>query len=62
MNSRRKDKPTNLERKSSFLSDGTFESISESETSTAPSSLQTIVRAPYANSSNPQYSGRILNK
>ena len=36
-----------LERKSSFLSDGTFESISESETSTAPSSLQTIIRAPY---------------
>ena len=44
------DKTTGLERKSSFLSDGTFESISESETSTAPSSLQTIVRAPYANS------------
>merc|ERR1719483_219259 len=41
-----------LERQSSFLSDGTFESISESETSTAPSSLQTIVRAPYANSIN----------
>ena len=36
-----------LERKSSFLSDGTLESISESETSTAPSSLQTIIRAPY---------------
>ena len=36
-----------LERKSSFLSDATFESISESETSTAPSSLQTIIRAPY---------------
>ena len=45
-----------LERKSSFLSDGTFESISESETSTAPSSLQTIVRAPYANSIS-QYAG-----
>ena len=39
-----------LERKASFLSDGTFDSISESETSTAPSSLQTIVRAPYVNS------------
>ena len=36
-----------LERKSSFLSDGTLESICESETSTAPSSLQTIIRAPY---------------
>lgn len=45
-----------LERKASFLSDGTFESISESETSTAPSSLQTIVRAPYANSIS-QYAG-----
>ena len=41
-----------LERKSSFQSDGTFESISESETSTAPSSLQTIIRAPYTNSVN----------
>ena len=37
-----------LERRGSFLSDGTFESISESEASTAPSSLQTIVRAPYS--------------
>ena len=36
-----------LERKSSFLSDGTLESFCESETSTAPSSLQTIIRAPY---------------
>ena len=39
-----------LERKSSFTSDATMESISGSvsgsETSTAPSSLQTIVRAP----------------
>ena len=45
-----------LERQSSFLSDGTFESISESETSTALSSLQTIVRAPYANSLS-EYAG-----
>ena len=44
-----------MERKSSFLSDGTFESISESETSTAPSSLQTIIRAPYVISNNNQY-------
>ena len=39
-----------LERKSSFLSDGTLETLEsfcESETSTAPSSLQTIIRAPY---------------
>ena len=45
-----------LERKSSFLSDATFESISESETSTAPSSLQTIVRGPAALG---QYAGMI---
>ena len=39
-----------LERRSSLLSNtsSNFESISESEASTAPSSLQTIVRAPYA--------------
>ena len=53
---KRRSQNTSLERKSSFLSDGTFESISESETSTAPSSLQTIVRAPYANSIS-QYNG-----
>ena len=45
-----------LERKSSFLSDGTLESISESETSTAPSSLQTIIRAPYVLSQTSQTS------
>ena len=44
-----------LERKASFLSDGTFDSISESETSTAPSSLQTIVRAPYSLGGLSQY-------
>ena len=53
---KRPGQSASLERKSSFLSDGTFESISESETSTAPSSLQTIVRAPYANSIS-QYAG-----
>jgi Leucine-rich repeat (LRR) protein len=44
----------NLERKSSFMSDATLESISAgSETSTAPSSLQTIVsRAPINNNNN----------
>lgn len=45
-----------LARQYSFQSDSTFESISESETSTAPSSLQTIVRAPYANPTQP-YTG-----
>ena len=45
-----------LARQYSFQSDSTFESISESETSTAPSSLQTIVRAPYANPAQP-YTG-----
>ena len=44
-----------LERKASFLSDGTFDSISESEASTAPSSLQTIVRAPYSIGGLSQY-------
>ena len=48
-----------LERKASFLSDGTFESISESETSTAPSSLQTIIRAPYVISNNNHYNHNI---
>ena len=38
-----------LERKSSFMSE--MESISGSETSTAPSSLQTIIRAPVTSSS-----------
>ena len=58
MHIKRKEKQApGLERKSSFLSDATFESISESETSTAPSSLQTIVRAPYVTSNSAQYSG-----
>jgi hypothetical protein len=51
--------PVGLERKASFLSDATFESISESETSTAPSSLQTIVRGPTAAALRGQYAGMI---
>ena len=49
-----------LERKSSFMSDATMESISGSETSTAPSSLQTIVRAPVVTSTNHHGSNMVL--
>ena len=52
-----------LERKSSFLSDGTLETLEsfcESETSTAPSSLQTIIRAPYV-LSQPSQSAQPVN-
>ena len=50
-----------LERKSSFMSDATMESISGSETSTAPSSLQTIVRAPVVNTNGNGYGGQTGN-
>ena len=45
-----------LERKSSFMSE--MESISGSETSTAPSSLQTIIRAPVSTHPNGGNRGR----
>ena len=43
------------------MSDATMESISGSETSTAPSSLQTIVRAPVVNTNGNGYGGQTGN-